>query len=182
MGTIITIVVVVVIVLIALAAYFVLQRQGQRQEQAREEYGPEYERAVEEHGSERHAERELRQRRERVESEVRPLSDESHKRYRERWDEVERTFVDDPTASLEAADKVVRDILEERNFPTGSREEATRDVGVMHSDVVEDYGEAQRIHQEATGSRDDGEGGADSEKMRQAIQKYRSVYERLTKE
>ncbi len=176
-GTVITIIVVAVIVLVALAAagaFLGSRRQSQRQEAAREEYGPEYERAVEEQGSEREAEKDLRQRRERVESETQPLSEESRRRYGERWAEVERSFVDDPVASLDAADKVVRDILEERNFSAGSREDATREVGVLHSEVVDDYGEAQRTHQEA--------GGADSEKLRRAIQKYRSVYERLTKE
>jgi len=182
---IVIIVVVVVVILVALAAFFILRRQRERQERAREEYGPEYERTVEERGSERQAEKELRERRERVESEVQPLSDESRSRYQERWDEVERAFVDDPVASLRDADRVVRDILEERNFPTESGEEAAKGIGVMHSDVVEEFREAQRTHQEATGSQDDGgdrRSNADSEKMRQAIQKYRSVYERLTKD
>lgn len=195
MTTIIVVAVVVVVILAIAGAFLGTRRQSQRQDEAREEYGPEYERAVEEHGSERKAEKDLRQRREQVESDVQPLSDESRDRYSERWDEVERSFVDDPVASLEEADRVVRDILEERNFPTDSRDEAARGVGVMHSDVVEDYREAQRTHQAATreaeSSHDDrereedrdrerGEGGADSERMRQAIQKYRSVYERLT--
>jgi hypothetical protein len=76
---------------------------------------------VEERGSEEEAERELRERRERVESEVRPLSEESRKRYDERWQRVERTFVDDPGSSLNEADRVVEEILVERNFPTDSR-------------------------------------------------------------
>jgi hypothetical protein len=46
----------------------------------------------------------------------------------------------------------------------------------MHPGVVEDFREAQRIHQSATGS----QGEADLEEMRLAIQRYRSVYERLT--
>jgi cytoskeletal protein RodZ len=112
----IVIVVVVVVVVAALVAFFVFRRGQQRgrQEAARQEYGPEYERTVEERGSEREAEQELRERRERVESEVRPLSEESKKRYTERWRRVEQTFVDDPTASLNDADRVVSDILEER--------------------------------------------------------------------
>jgi cytoskeletal protein RodZ len=178
----IVIVVVVVVVVAALVAFFVFRRGQQRgrQEAARQEYGPEYERTVEERGSEREAEQELRERRERVESEVRPLSEESKKRYTERWRRVEQTFVDDPTASLNDADRVVSDILEERNFPTDSRQEASEGVGVTHPGVVEDFREAQRIHQEVSSSRD--QNGPDLEKVRQAIQKYRSVYERLTRE
>lgn len=176
---VIIVVVAVVIVVAALVAFFVSRRrrtQQERQERAREAYGPEYERTVQERGSEREAEEELRERRERLEDEVRPLSEESRKRYDERWQGVERTFVDDPWASLEEADRVVADILAERNFPTESRQEASRGVGVMHPQVVEDFREAQRVHRDATGS----EGEADLEEMRRAIQMYRSVYERLT--
>ena len=176
---VIIVVVAVVIVVAALVAFFVSRRrrtQQERQERAREAYGPEYERTVQERGSEREAEKELRERRERLEDEVRPLSEESRKRYDERWQGVERTFVDDPWASLEEADRVVADILAERNFPTDSRQEASRGVGVMHPQVVEDFREAQRVHRDATGS----EGEADLEEMRRAIQMYRSVYGRLT--
>jgi cell division protein FtsL len=180
--TLLVIILIAVVVVVALlVAFFVFRRrrkqreQQGRQERARREYGPEYERLVEERGSEREAERELRQRRERVESEVRPLSEESRRRYEERWRRVEQSFVDDPMGSLDAADRVVAEILVERNFPTDSRQEASEGVGVMHSEVVEDFREAQRVYQDATGSR----GEADLEKMRQAIQKYRSVYEHL---
>ena len=178
---VIIVVVAVVIVVAALVAFFVVRSrrtQQERQERAREAYGPEYERTVQERGSEREAEKELRERRERLENEVRPLSEESRKRYDERWQGVERTFVDDPRASLEEADRVVADILAERNFPTESRQEASRGVGVMHPQVVEDFREAQRVHRDATGS----EGEADLEEMRRAIQMYRSVYERLTRD
>ncbi len=168
----------VAVVAVLLVAFFVRRRgrsQQERQERARQEYGPEYERLVEERGSEQEAERELRERRERVEGEVRPLPEESRRRYQERWQQVERTFVDDPETSLDEADRVVEEILIERNFPTDSRQEASEGVGVMHPGVVEDFREAQRVHRDATGA----QGGADLEEMRRAIQKYRSVYERL---
>ncbi len=176
----ITIVVIAVILVAGAAVFFTLRgRQRSRQEEARREYGPEYDRAAEELGSEREAERGLRERRERVEGEVRPLSEESRKRYDERWQRVERTFVDDPGTALEDADRMVAEVLEERNFPMDSRREASESVGVMHPGVVEDFREAQRTHQESAGSREE---GASLEKMRQAIRKYRAVYGRLKKE
>jgi FtsZ-interacting cell division protein ZipA len=176
--TLVIIIVVAVVIVAALVTFFVSRgrrAQQERQERAREQFGPEYERTVQERGSERQAEKELRKRRERVEDEVQPLSEESRKRYEERWLGVERTFVDDPWASVEEADRGVADILAERNFPTDSRQEASRGVGVMHPQVVEDFREAQRVHRDATGS----EGEAELEEMRRAIQMYRSVYERL---
>ncbi|MBA2442307.1 MAG: hypothetical protein H0V53_07885 [Rubrobacter sp.] len=182
MDSVVILVVVAVVAVVAgvLLAGFVVSRrrreQGERQEQARQEYGPEYERAVEESGSERKAEEEIRERRERVEGEVQPLPDESRRRYAEEWESVEKTFVDDPAKALDEADRVVAEIMSERNFPTDSREEASKGLGVMHSDVAEDFRKAQEVHAEAAGSSD----GEDLEKMRRAIQEYRSVYERLT--
>ena len=167
--------IVIAVIVVAFVAFFVYRQRQQRQARAREEYGPEYERVVEERGSEREAERELRERRERVESEIQPLSEESRRRYDQQWQQVERTFVDNPAGSLDDADRVVMEILTERNFPADSRQEASKGVGVMYSGVVEDFREAQQIHQDATRS----QGEADLEKMRQAIQKYRLVYERL---
>src|SRR5215204_928550 len=141
----IVVLVAVAVLLVAFSAYR-RRRQRSQQERARQEYGPEYERLVEERGSEREAERELRERRERVEGEVRPLSEESLRGYEERWQRVERTFVDDPNSSLDEADRVVEEILVERNFPTDSRQEATEGIGVMHPGVVEDFREAQRTY------------------------------------
>jgi uncharacterized membrane protein len=179
--TLLIIVLIALAIVIALVIFIVSRRrrdqQEERLERARQEYGPEYERLVEKRGSEREAEQELRERRERLEDETRPLSEESRGIYHERWLWVERTFVDDPTASLSEADQVVEEILIERNFPMESRQEASDGVGVMHPEVVDDFREAQRVHRNAT---DSAQGGADLDEMRQAIQKYRSVYQRLT--
>src|SRR5215211_5755523 len=153
--TLLVIVIAVLVIIALIVAFFVFRRwrgQQERQERARQEYGPEYERMVQERGSEQEAERELRERREKVESEIQPLSDESRRRYEERWSLVERTFVDDPVSSLDNADRVVEEILVERNFPTDSRQEATEGIGVMHPGVVEDFREAQRTYRGATGS------------------------------
>jgi hypothetical protein len=175
MNTVLLVVIIVVVVAaIAALVFFFLSRR--RRESARQEFGPEYERVAQERGSEREAERELRERQEEVESRIQPLSDESRRRYEEEWEGVEKTFVDNPALALDQADRVVADILAERNFPTETRQEAAEAVGVTRSDVVEDFRDAQRTHAEATRS---GEGGEDLEEMRRAIQKYRSVYERL---
>ena len=168
-----------VIILIALAAAAMLvgfSISRNRRRSARREFGPELQRVARERGSEKEAEQELRKRRQEVENRIRPLSDDSRQRYEEEWERVERTFVDDPALALEQADRVVTDILVERNFPTGSQQDAAKAVGVMHSDVVEDYRDAQSTRSEADRA------GADLQEMRRAIQKYRSVYERLTKE
>lgn len=175
--------------------------ESQRREQTREEFGGEYDRTARERGSEEEAERELRERREDVEREVRPLSEESRGRYEERWHDVERVFVDNPDRSIEMADRTVSDLLDERNFvsdPAQSEDETGRRMAVMYPEIADDYREARRARASAvsrttqssdenggeTDSGDDentGSGSEATEEMRQAIRKYRSVYERLVK-
>ncbi len=198
--TLVTIAVVVaVVVILLLIVYFVSrsrrsQRQETHRERTREEFGSEYERTAEERGSEEEAERELRERRGRVERQVRPLSDESRERFEGEWAEVERIFVDNPERSIEMADRTVSDILVERNFVADaaqSDEETEKALAVTYPDVADDYREARRkraevVSRSAQSSESDsgeeagqGAGEERTEELRQAIRKYRTVYERL---
>jgi hypothetical protein len=175
MSTVLLLVIILVVLIAAgLLAGFSISRHRRRS--ARREFGSEFQRVARERGSEKEAEQELRKRRQEVESRIRPLPDDSRQRYAEEWERIERTFVDDPALALEQADRVVTDILAERNFPTESPRDAAEAVGVMHSDVVENYRDAQSTRADATRA------GASLQEMRRAIQKYRSVYERLMKE
>ena len=173
-------IIVILVVVAAVAAVAIISRSRGQSNNAREEFGPEFERVAQERGSEKEAERELRARREQVETQIRPLTDEGRRRYKEEWEMVERTFVDNPVLALDQANRVVTDILTERNFPTESRQKTAEAVGVIHSKVVEDFRDAQRIH--ADTAHLGGEGSIEDEsveEMRRGIQKYRSVYERL---
>ena len=190
--TLIIIIVVVVIVIALLAIYFISRRRRAQRSEAqrartRQEFGSEYERTAEERGSAEEAERELRERRGRVERRVEPLSEESRRRYEQEWVEVERVFVDNPERSIEMADRTVMDILEERNFvadPAQSDEETERELAVMHPDVADDYREARRIRADVVAGTvrsfdEEGTSEETTEELRQAIRKYRAVYERL---
>jgi hypothetical protein len=190
LSTTVVIVLVVVVVIVLLALYFAsrrraAQRSEEQRERSREEFGSEYERTVEESGSEEDAERELRERRGRVERRVEPLSEESSGRFEERWTEVERVFVENPEKSIEMADRTVSDLLSERRFVSDagqSDEETEQSLAVVHPEIADDYREARRIRAEVVG-RSAGSAEADSEEsteeVRQAIRKYRAVYERL---
>src|SRR5215208_4675232 len=192
--TLIVIIVVVVVVVLLLALFFAsrrraAQRSEEQRERSREEFGSEFERTAEERGSEEEAEWELRERRGRVERQVEPLSEESRGRYEEQWGEVERVFVDNPQRSIEMADRTVSDILNERDFVADagqSDEETERSLAVMHPDVADDYREARRIRAEvvarSAGRADEGSNEESTEGLRQAIGKYRAVYERLVTE
>ncbi len=189
----ILVIVAVVIVVILLIVYFVSRRRrAQRSEEqrarTREEFGSEYDRAAQERGSEEEAERELRQRRGQVERQVQPLSEESRGRYEERWGEVERVFVDNPGRSIELADRTVMEVLEERNFvsdPSQSDEETERSLAVMYPDVADDYREARRIRADVVagvGRFSEGSSSEETtEELRQAIRRYRAVYQRIAR-
>jgi type II secretory pathway pseudopilin PulG len=192
--TLIVIIVVVVVVVLLLALYFVsrrraAQRSEEQRERSREEFGSEYERMAQEIGSEEEAERELRERRGRVERRIEPLSEESRGRYEEQWKEVERVFVDNPERSIELADRAVSDILSERNFVSDagqSNEETERGLAAMHPEVADDYREARRIRADvvarSAGRAEEDPDEESTEELRQAIRKYRAVYERLMRE
>ena len=192
--TLIVIIVVAVIVILLLALFFAsrrrrAQRSEEQRERTREEFGSEYDRTAQERGSEEEAERELMARRGRVERQVEPLSEESRGRYEEQWSEVERVFVENPERSIEMADRTVSDVLNERNFvsdPAQSDEETEKALAIMHPDVADDYREARRIRADvvARASRDSDEGSSEetTEELRQAIRKYRAVYQRLVRD
>jgi FtsZ-interacting cell division protein ZipA len=191
----IVIIVVVVIVVLLLALFFAsrrraAQRSEEQRERSREEFGSEYERMAQERGSEEEAERELRERRGHVERRVEPLSEESRGRYEEQWGEVERVFVDNPQRSIEMADRTVSDILDERNFVSDagqSDEDTERGLAAMHPDIADDYREARRIRADVVArsagrAEEEVSNEESTEELRQAIRKYRAVYQRLVRE
>jgi hypothetical protein len=144
---------------------------------------------AQERGSEEEAERELRQRRGRVERRVEPLSEESRGRYEEQWGEVERVFVDNPERSIEMADRTVSDILDERNFVSDvgqSDEETEQSLAAMHPEIADDYREARRIRADvvarSAGRAEEDSNEESTEELRQAVRKYRAVYERLVRD
>jgi hypothetical protein len=181
-------IIIVAVVVLILAILLVLRRRRERRieerrERTREEFGEEYERVTQERGSEKEAERELRQRRGRVERQVEPLSEESRQRYEERWGELERVFVDNPERSIELADRTILDVLEERNFiadPAQEDRETEQGLTAMYPGVADDYREARRLRARVVGGAAVGDdSNEETEEMRQALRRYRSVYERL---
>ena len=195
--TLLIIIIVVAVILLALVAIPLFSRRGQtrrreeQRERTREEFGEEYERTARERGSEEEAEKELRRRRGRVERQVAPLSDESRRRYEERWEEVERVFVDNPERSIEMADRTVSDLLEERNFVADTAQddrETEEGLAAMYPDIADDYREARRARADIVArsvhdsDADEGPNEETTEDLRQVVRKYRLVYERIARD
>ena len=96
--------------------------------------------------------------------------------------------MDNPQRSVEMADRTVSDLLDERNLVSDaaqSDEETEKNLGVLYPRAAEDYREARRIRARVIGrsANDDGGSGPEAtEEMREALRRYRAVYERLVQE
>jgi len=104
----------------------------------------------------------------------------ARRRYEGEWERVERDFVDRPAAALDDADRVVSDVLVERNLLANGhrRDDRVEESATIRPDMATNLREARRACKRSVNSRD-----GDAEEMRRrAIQNYRSVYEHLTEE
>jgi hypothetical protein len=170
--TLIVIIIVVALVVVAVGVWMYLQKR--RTEQVRERFGPEYDRAVTEHGDQRGAQAELEARRKRVEQlDIRPLSPADRERFTAAWRATQAHFVDDPSAAIGEADRLVTDVMKVRGYPIGDFEQRAADVSVDHPRVVENYRGARD-----TALRNE-RGQASTEDLRQAMVHYRALFEEL---
>ena len=170
-GTAVLIAVVVLVVVLAiLAGVYWRSRRAALQQR----FGPEYDRAVQERGGRLQAERELVQR-ERLHDklDLRPLSEESRRRYAAEWADVQRGFVDDPQHALDRADGLVGRLLAERGYPTEDRGVQEAALSVEHAAVLDRYRHAHEI------SALNSNGKATTDQLRQATVDYRSLVDQL---
>ncbi len=171
MSTSVLILVALVIVGI-LVALSIMQRQ--RSEKLKERFGPEYDRVVDEYGDTGRAEQELAAREKRVEAfHIRPLSAAERARFSDAWLAIQARFVDNPSGAIIDADRLVKEVMETRGYPTGDFEQRAADISVDHPAVVTNYRAARDI---AEAHRN---GGADTEQLRQAMVHYRALFEDL---
>jgi len=171
-GTVITVVAVaavVVVALLALAAW-----RAQRTKSLRSRFGSEYDYAVDEADKRRDAERDLRDRaKRRDELEIRDLSPAAASRYQEQWQLVQQQFVDAPAQSVHDAQTLVTTVMRERGYPTDTADDREAMLSVDHSDVMGNYRSATVIDGRGQA------GTATTEDLRQAMQHYRTLFDRL---
>jgi hypothetical protein len=172
MATWFWIVIVIVVVVIALVAAMAARRR--RTAMLRQRFGSEYDRAVEAHDGQRSAEAELRGReRERARLDIKPLSGESRARYTAEWRTVQQSFVDQPVEATATAYDLVNRVMAERGYPMRDFDAQADLVSVDHPAVVENYRVAHGIHERAERRE------ASTEDMREAMLRYRSLFEEL---
>ncbi|HEX6331999.1 MAG TPA: hypothetical protein VF129_12045 [Actinomycetota bacterium] len=165
-------IVVAIVGLVAAVAWFLWSRQ--RTQDLRRRFGPEYDRTVRERGDRSGAEHELIERREHRESlDIRSLSAGARRRYAERWEQTQATFVDSPALAVTEADVLVQQVLRDRGYPMDDPDLQMADVSVDHPDVMDRVRAAGRIAGEAR------EGRASTEDLRRAMVHYRELFQRL---
>jgi hypothetical protein len=171
MATIIAIVVIVVVALIVIA----LVANARRHAKLRGTFGTEYDRTVDDAGSKRAAAKELKDRKARHdELELTPLDPSTAQRFRDEWRLVQERFVDAPAESVASAHRLLQEALRTRGYPTRDDDERVAMLSVDHADVLDRYREGMRTEQQWRDS-----GTTDTEQLRQAMQHYRSVFDRV---
>lgn len=146
----------------------------QRTKRLQERFGPEYDRTVSEVGDRRRAEEELEARLERVSAlEIRPLSAEEAERFTNEWQLAQAEFVDEPLASLQKANRLIKEVMHAIGYPVDDFERRAADISVDYPDLVTDYRELRAI---ATKGDDE---DVTTEEMRQAMVHARALFHDL---
>jgi hypothetical protein len=163
--------IVVLVVVVLLVAVLMRQR---RTASLRDRFGPEYDRTINTADDKRGAEQELLDRaRRREKLDIRPLPEAARARYAEQWRAIQERFVDDPAGSVGSAHTLLDQVMGERGYPTRDFEEQADLVSVDHPQVVENYRAAYAVHQRQS------TGQATTEDLRDALVRYRSLFEDL---
>ena len=148
----------------------------QRSRRLRERFGPEYERLMNEAGDKRKAESELEARLAHVEAlDIRPLTADEVNRFSLEWQATQTAFVDEPHASLQKADRLIREVMKARGYPVEDFEQRAADISVDYPDLVTDY---RGLHMIAVKEADD---DVSTEEMRQAMVHGRDLFEEMVR-
>jgi len=171
----IAIIAVVAIVIVAAAAFAVFAAlDAKKRRELREGFGPEYHRAVARSGNSSATEKELLDRQKRVaQLNLQPIPSVDAARCAHAWHRAQERFVDDPTAAIRDADRLVRDVMRACGYPLTDFEQRAADVSVDHPSVVQNYRRAHEISE----ANDRGKVG--TEDLRQAMVCYRSLFDDL---
>jgi hypothetical protein len=167
-------IVLAVIAALVVIAIVVLAMRSRASTKLKSRFGPEYARAVEASGGKAKAEAELRDRQKRVEKlDIRPLAGADRTRFTERWSAVQTRFVDDPGAAVGDADALVGEVMAARGYPMVDFDQRAADISVDHPAVVDNYRAGHAI------ALTHAKGQASTEDLRQAMVRYRSLFDEL---
>lgn len=164
-------IVVGVVVLLALAVWL-YRRNTSDSRELKDTFGSEYDRTLDRSRDEDAARKDLHDRLDRRERfDVRELDDTERERYADRWQGIQREFVDNPEAAVRDADQVIQDVMRTRGYPVEDFEQRAKDLSVDHPEVVERYREGRRLLDRSE--------RVPTEDHREAMVNYRALFEEL---
>jgi hypothetical protein len=160
----------IIIVVIVVAAVVVVGSAQLRRARMRRQFGSEYDRLAKEMGP-RKADAELTARQRRVEAlDIHPLSAEQQARYSGDWAVVQEQFVDAPARAVTAAYTLIWDVMRDRGYPADDTNASIEALSVHHARSFEGYRKTQDLRTES----------ASTEQLREALIRYRALFEDLT--
>ncbi len=166
----------VVLLIVVLLIGMSISRQ-RRSKHLQERFGPEYDKTLDEIGNKRQAEKELEQRIQHVHSlNIRPLTADEVNRYALEWQGVQRDFVDEPLASLQKADRLIREVMKAKGYPVEDFEQRVADISVDHPELVSDYRGMHSIAIKQASEK------VTTEDIRQALVHGRALFESLIRQ
>lgn len=170
--TIMILIAAIVLIVAALVIWYAIRLSRSRK--LRRKFGPEYDYTMEKVGDRRAAEETLVEREKRVSMlDIRSLDENERDRYHTEWVEIQAGFVDNPSKSVEAGNRLITEVMVARGFLVADFEQRAADLSVMYPDFVSTYRKAYAI---ASKNRDN---GASTEELRQAMVYYHSLFEEL---
>lgn len=140
----------------------------------RDRFGAEFDRLAEQIGTEQAADQ-LRETAAQIGSvDVQRVAPSEREEFTDRWNDLQHTFLDSPTAALRGADVLVTDVMSSRNLPTGEFEARVVAVAEHEGDLAVAYRDA---HDLFVAIETDEVDGLTSSDFRQAMLTYQSVFE-----
>lgn len=161
----------ILIVGVILAPAFIRSKHSK---QIQEDFGTEYDHTLDALGDKKKTITELEERQKHVQSlNIHPLSDIERERYTADWGAVQSKFVDEPGQAVEAADRLIMEVMQMRAYPVSDFEQRAADISVSYPSLVSNYRAARKI------ALKNKQGQANTEELRQAMMYYRSLFDEL---
>jgi hypothetical protein len=160
----------IIIAVIVVAAVVVVASAQLRRSRMRRQFGPEYDRLAKEIGPKK-ADAELTARQRRVDAlDIRPLPAERQAKYSGDWAVVQERFVDAPASAVSDADTLIWAVMRDRGYPADDRTASVEALSVYHARSLDGYRQSQDLRTDA----------ATTEQLREALIRYRALFEDLT--
>jgi hypothetical protein len=145
-----------------------------RSHNLRTKYGPEYDYTLETTGDRRAAEIDLHNREKRVNDlNIHPLTDTEVERYHQEWIDIQASFIDNPLAAAENANRAITEVMIARGFPVENFDERSEDLSVLYPEFIPGYREANSALAK------NHEDGVSIEDLRQAMIKFHLLFDEL---